>query len=68
MPQTPNTPAASVWNCDRTGPATAHDWTYQGQESQGYRCKICLGTITKARLKAETDQVVLVTPPGPPTP
>lgn len=35
-------------------PGQAHHWTYRGT-GRGYRCELCGGTITKERLKKETD-------------
>lgn len=51
--QVPNEEVLSVWRCRDLG--TPHRWAYLGKALQKYRCQECFGTVTKTRLKAETD-------------
>lgn len=47
-----NEPTDNVWTCPAGG---LHDWNYLGQAKQAYRCLKCAETVTKGRLKEETD-------------
>jgi hypothetical protein len=41
-----------AWMCPS---GELHVWIYLGKDKQQYRCQKCGGTISKARLKEETD-------------
>lgn len=43
---------ATLLRCPNGRP---HDLVYQGQETQGYRCRECFSRITKEQLKEMTD-------------
>lgn len=46
---------AQVTDAVKCSEGGVHEWTYLGKLRQEYRCNKCGDTITKDRLKKETD-------------